>query len=197
MADPTFPCRKCGVDVTQSNCAPSVWRQAVESGGRSRPACKPCISAYARHRYATDPDYRAAAKRRARYRPKRTGATIDCRICGESFQRTTAAETCSDECSLELKRERYRRKNRRRRMKTTPGSYTLAEIAKRDGCRCHLCGKRVNLDLSGMAKWGPTIDHLVPLSNGGLDVPGNVALAHRHCNVARGNRGEVQLKLMG
>jgi 5-methylcytosine-specific restriction endonuclease McrA len=51
------------------------------------------------------------------------------------------------------------------------------------------------MGLSGDHRMGPTIDHLIPVSKGGADVPENVALAHRSCNCARGNRGAVQLRL--
>lgn len=51
------------------------------------------------------------------------------------------------------------------------------------------------MTLSGMAKWGPTVDHLIPLSADGSDQIENVALAHRHCNISRGVGGVVQLIL--
>jgi len=73
---------------------------------------------------------------------------------------------------------------------------SVADIAERDGCRCHICHRKVDLSLSGKAKWGPTIEHIVPVSLGGTNDPGNLALAHRHCNTARGNRGESQLLLV-
>lgn len=120
----------------------------------------------------------------------------DCPDCGCAV----AAKGCKEgtrcpPCSIERQRERYRRKNRRRRVMAT-GTYTLVEIAARDLRRCHLCGKRVNMALSGLDPLGPTIDHLVPLSLGGDDDPRNVALAHRICNVKRGTRGQVQLRLI-
>lgn len=131
------------------------------------------------------------------YQP--SGKQVDCMICGATFTRNAkrTAQCCSPECTLEAKRERYRRKNRARRLKSQPGTYTLTEIAKRDGHRCHLCGKRVDMRLSGMDPDGPTIDHLVPLSDGGDDTPRNVALAHRQCNTIRSVGGEVQLRLVG
>lgn len=44
---------------------------------------------------------------------------------------------------------------------------------------------------------GPTIDHLVPIADGGLDELANVRLAHRQCNCARGRGGDIQLLLFG
>jgi 5-methylcytosine-specific restriction endonuclease McrA len=121
-------------------------------------------------------------------------------MCEEPFHRSGTMRNlcCSTECSLEAKRERYRRKNRARRTKGSPGAYTLAGIAARDDRRCHLCGKRVDMSLSGMDPDGPTIDHLLPLSVGGLDEVANVSLAHRACNIKKGNRGSAtQLRLVG
>jgi hypothetical protein len=87
------------------------------------------------------------------------------------------------------------RKNHARRT-TGPAPLSVFQIAKRDGNRCHICCRKVNMDLSGMAKWGPTIEHILPVSQGGTNEPDNLALAHRHCNVARGNRGHSQLLLV-
>lgn len=73
---------------------------------------------------------------------------------------------------------------------------SVGDIAKRDGCRCHICHRKIDLNLPGTAKWGPTIEHITPVSLGGTNEPSNLALAHRHCNTARGNRGGSQLLLV-
>jgi hypothetical protein len=87
------------------------------------------------------------------------------------------------------------RKNHARRVAGEP-VLSANEIAKRDGCRCHICHRKVDMNLSGKAKWGPTIEHIIPVSRGGTNDPGNLALAHRYCNTARGNRGHSQLLLV-
>jgi len=46
----------------------------------------------------------------------------------------------------------------------------------------------------------PTIDHLIPLADGGSDSPANVATAHFLCNSTKGERhggGGDQLTLIG
>lgn len=101
-----------------------------------------------------------------------------------------------DGCRAESRRDINRRKNAKRRGAGS-GGYSLIDVGERDGWRCHLCGRHIDRQLSGNDERGPTIDHLVPVSSGGRDVLENVALAHRRCNVARGNRGEVQLRLLG
>ncbi|MDH4077360.1 MAG: HNH endonuclease [Acidimicrobiia bacterium] len=80
--------------------------------------------------------------------------------------------------------------------------YTLAEIAGRDGWRCHICQGAVPERLLGKAGYhpkGPSIDHLVPLALGGDDIRANVALAHHRCNSLKGATlpvAGVQLQLL-
>ncbi|MGV4984527.1 HNH endonuclease [Streptomyces sp. NRAIS4] len=66
--------------------------------------------------------------------------------------------------------------------------YALAEIAARDGYRCGLCRKTVPMDRRVPDLLAPTIDHVIPLSEGGDDTKANVQLAHYSCNCAKGAR---------
>jgi 5-methylcytosine-specific restriction endonuclease McrA len=43
----------------------------------------------------------------------------------------------------------------------------------------------------------PTLDHLVPVSAGGVHTRANVATAHFRCNIQRQTGGTVQLRLVG
>jgi 5-methylcytosine-specific restriction endonuclease McrA len=91
--------------------------------------------------------------------------------------------------------ERYRAKCRRRRTLKLGGlieKYTLAEIAERDGRQCGLCRQPVDMTVRNPDPWAPTIDHIVPVSLGGADVRANVWLAHRVCNLRKGNRVPVE-----
>ena len=62
-------------------------------------------------------------------------------------------------------------------------------LGKRDNWICHLCNGEV-LPKAGTAYVpdGATVDHVVPLANGGTHTWDNVALAHRNCNVVRGSK---------
>lgn len=107
-------------------------------------------------------------------------------------------------CQPCLDADRRRRRAVERRQGSIPGlvqeSYSLVEIAERDGYRCRIpsCGKPVAMAKSVPHPKAPTIDHIIPLSAGGDDTKANVRLAHFLCNSRRGNRGDVeQLKLIG
>ena len=105
-----------------------------------------------------------------------------------------------DECREQFRKARDRRKNVKRRAAQDSGGdlYTLIEIAERDGWVCHLCERKVpKRSPKGYHPKKATIDHLVPISDGGRDVRENVRLAHWRCNSARGARGTVQLLLIG
>lgn len=72
------------------------------------------------------------------------------------------------------------------------------DLGERDGWCCHICSGRV-LKRAGTAKQpkGATVDHLVPIADGGSHTWDNVALAHRDCNTSRGAGGQAQLRLTG
>lgn len=68
---------------------------------------------------------------------------------------------------------------------------SLPKLAERDGWRCHLCGGKVT-----KATW--SMDHLIPVSQGGAHSWENVSLAHLRCNQKRGtSRLPAQLRLLG
>lgn len=60
--------------------------------------------------------------------------------------------------------------------------------AQREGLeRCPLCGVELEWD-RGLQPNSAEVDHLVPHSKGGQDVPGNARITCRRCNQSRGNR---------
>jgi ribosomal protein S27AE len=56
-----------------------------------------------------------------------------------------------------------------------------AELLKRDGHTCYLCGGWLSIhDLH--------IEHIIPVSRGGEHTPGNLKVAHKTCNLRKGKR---------
>lgn len=97
-------------------------------------------------------------------------------------------------CQLIRKNAINARKNHKRRA-AGPSVLSVNQIAKRDGTHCHICRRKVDMKLSGISKYGPTIEHILPVSLGGTNDPANLALAHRHCNMLRSNQGHSQMML--
>jgi len=145
-----------------------------------------------RHRYATDPEYRAKLRVRGRAADKKRYATHR----DEKLQRTTAYRlTHLDESRARIKRsaERYpetkttwrlthpdeiaeQQARRKARRHGASGSHILAEwqaLKVAFDHRCAYCRKK-SQEL--------TRDHIIPLSKGGSDNIDNIVPACRSCN---------------
>lgn len=55
------------------------------------------------------------------------------------------------------------------------------ELLWRDGRRCAICGRKIK-DLDDL-----TVDHIVPLAEGGVNAIENYQLAHKSCNEKKGS----------
>jgi len=74
---------------------------------------------------------------------------------------------------------------------------TREGVIARVGRRCHLCKKLARLDVGHLHPLAAEVDHLIPISKGGDNVWDNVAIAHRACNVKKGNKAAGdQLRLL-
>jgi hypothetical protein len=117
--------------------------------------------------------------------------------CGQQIPlKRQKCDDCRDASDREAKRRwRRTRKARQRGVITEP--YTIAEIAARDRYRCGFCRKRVAMTKAVPHPKAPTIDHIVPLAEGGDDTRANVQLAHFLCNSLAGVTGTKQAALFG
>ena len=88
---------------------------------------------------------------------------------------------------------RFRTPNARRHFRrndTEPGNYSDKDVLEAYGLDCHICQTPIDLDAPrqvGKDGWekGLHIDHVYPLSKGGLDTLENVRPAHGKCNVIK------------
>ncbi len=67
-------------------------------------------------------------------------------------------------------------------------SFSLAEIAERDGWICGICGAEVDPLLLWPDQMCASLDHIVPLAAKGPHTRGNCRLAHWICNIRRSDR---------
>jgi predicted nucleic acid-binding Zn ribbon protein len=187
------------------------WIGRFAHPGSARARCHACYLAYEREVYRKrmarqgrvviprDPN-RPRVAQRWKKKSDETDFVRHCVVCGEKFvrgNRQTALRVCSSACHRITESAKNRRKHAKRKGARIGERYTLADVVARDGRRCHLCRKMVDVALPGTDRMGPTVDHLVPIADGGLDELANVRLAHRSCNCARGRGGDVQLLLFG
>lgn len=62
-------------------------------------------------------------------------------------------------------------------------------IYERDEWTCWICTESVDPELIGtLSEWRPSLDHLLPKSQGGSDEISNLSLAHLWCNAALNDR---------
>lgn len=117
----------------------------------------------------------------------------------KQFSGTYCSNVCyrqSDQGKLITRQARHRRRARMHNAKVEEVDPQV--IAKRDKYKCHICRKRVNMDLDCQDKYSATMDHLIPISLGGDHTYANIQLAHRICNSIKGNRAvNEQLLLFG
>lgn len=101
----------------------------------------------------------------------------------------------------ERRRAQLRVKTQRRRALVRDAEAATIDrdrVGERDGWRCGVCRGRVKRDLAYPDPNSPSLDHVVPLSQGGRHAYENVRITHLRCNCARGNRGgDEQLLLVG
>lgn len=126
-----------------------------------------------------------------------------CHECGCAFYSEYGSKRsafCSDECGVRHARRDAKHIRRERFKDAFRDRVYKAQIYKRDGFRCQICGRKVNMTVSVPHPLAPTMDHIVALANGGKHEPKNVRLAHFICNSLRGarcSRGGDQLLLFG
>lgn len=126
-----------------------------------------------------------------------------CKNCGKNFISKNAdiigvpslhlGNYCSDKCNKSILRAREARSSHNRRMKLKGGDlidlYNLADIKQ---WNCWICKEEINKQAKhfrhNINLYGPSIDHIVPLSKGGTHIWSNVELAHVICNSLRGNK---------
>jgi 5-methylcytosine-specific restriction endonuclease McrA len=63
--------------------------------------------------------------------------------------------------------------------------FAVTEVYERDAWRCWICGQPVDPALRAPDPLSKSIDHVVPISEGGPHTRANVKLAHAACNSKR------------
>lgn len=136
---------------------------------------------------------------------------FDCQVCGVTVDMGQLGGKklktyCSPACAKKAQRRQPSRKaGKERRSARKRGARTAVlvyrkRIFERDGFRCQLCGKRLDMKKVAPHPLSPTLDHIIPLSKGGAHEPANVQAAHFLCNARKSDGASPngdQLRLIG
>lgn len=124
-------------------------------------------------------------QQREQWASEYTSKTFACKECGSKVV-TECGKRFRSFCSLACQDRYYVRQHKLRRKEHMRLAYkepvSFKRIYRRDKGLCGICGMPVPLDKSPSNIWGATIDHIKPLSRGGLHAMANCQLAHRLCN---------------
>ena len=181
-------CKDCG--------SPEVtwWVGRIKHPGAAGCRCHPCYLRYTRRRqtpHGSDLGGRIYGPPKV----KTSAALIPCSDCGVMFKRSNIYTRCT---SCATARRRASEQRRRDVIRDGDKNINWRTLGPRDSWCCHICGRKVR-QVPGTAAepFGATVDHLLPITDGGRHVWANVKIAHRVCNLARSTGGTVQLLLVG
>lgn len=126
-----------------------------------------------------------------------------CECCGEMFSSNKAEKKyCSAECCTRANNAIHKDKRiKKMREKIVDRGITLEKLYERDGGICKICGAKCDWDDKYVHESGciitgnsyPSIDHIKPLSKGGLHSWDNIQLTCRHCNSVKSDKEDIPL----
>lgn len=127
-----------------------------------------------------------------------------CRQCGKEFYANRHQYLfCSEECRKKLWNKNHEIKRRIKiKAALVDKDITTDKLIIRDKNKCWLCGGMTNkadriVHVDGWYEAGPThpsIDHVIPLAEGGKHSWDNVRLAHKICNERKSNNLVIETK---
>lgn len=119
-----------------------------------------------------------------------------CESCGSLFFGRNR-KYCSSECAKKIFNSTHKDKRiRKMRAVVIDKGITLEKLYQRDSGRCWICGEQCDYKDYETTKEGyfivggayPSIDHVKPLSKGGLHSWENIKLAHHYCNTIKNDK---------
>ncbi len=117
-----------------------------------------------------------------------------CQLCGKNFTAPQASpKFCSISCSQTASRSiignhraLYSRRRRARIAERFREKIDPITVFERDNWICYLCKTPTLPDSRGSCHpLAPEVDHILPISKGGIEAYSNVACAHRKCNLKK------------
>lgn len=133
-----------------------------------------------------------------RRKPLVVSTCVDCGASVEAVRQRQRCDKCQKRAIRRARGSDTHEARARRRGLPRDYSITADRLFTRDGWRCQICGIKTPKRLKGLQQpQSPTIDHIVPISQGGGHVWENVQTACHACNMRKGAKVLGQLRLVG
>ena len=121
-------------------------------------------------------------------RQRKNARVQSCKQCGIEYTSLNQDGKlyCSRRCVA-----KYARKNRQhiaRSSNRIGGGFSSLDVFKAAKWKCKICGIKVHQATGQHSETQATIDHVVPMSKGGLHVWGNVQCACQRCNASKSDK---------
>lgn len=194
--------------VTCSNRATNAAKSAQPNGRKGR-TCALCGVTFDANNAEQQVCSRACKSAHSASRPEFSRVYFPaCKGCGQVFAaRSSRSAWCSNRCRVADASARVTSFYALACDMTEPGKAAawrrtlVGYLVERDGSKCGICRRKVDVALPSGPRGdgdGPSIDHIVPRSQGGSDDLANLRLTHWRCNRARRTAGgNEQLALVG
>ena len=205
-------CKQCGIEYKsfthyQTFCSTTCRGKARQSLKNTTAICCNCNNPYTpTHKGQKVCSLVCAGKYWSLNSGNRTKISKSCQLCGKSyavFLSNANSQYCSPRCiSLAYSithRDKLRQKSLRyttRKINQFIEDVSLDYIYTRDRGICQLCGKPVDKTLRHPNVKSASLDHIMPISLGGLHENKNCQLTHLGCNCRKNNNIETNKQLI-
>lgn len=190
----TVKCKKCG----------TIKDVSMVTVRHSNVRCDTCYQIKAEERIAKENAIKERNKQIKEWNRQQKGneqinlfdICATCKECGKTFIKKPNSRTyCSDRCrKASINRGKDHRLNKDN---IIDKDITLEKLYIKENGTCYICGRKCDIP-KGLGGTGniqadsyPSIEHVKPISKGGLHSWDNVRLACRGCNNAKGNKYEA------
>lgn len=203
-------CTKCGIEKPSS----AFFKLSVSADGLNS-NCKACLKLYTagrkdkydawrkdnRARLVAQDNERNKNPIRKKYKCDRererrlANPELHSQKQRESYQRNKEKRR-AEKKQFRIEHPDIIRNRNRRRKAVLRGAKTEAyrdvDIFERDKWVCGICSLLIDKNLKHPDNMSRSIDHIVPISKGGMDCPDNVQAAHLVCNIKKRDKYEHQ-----
>lgn len=187
---------ECLVNIIHDTCGKVHQRNANTIRSKNHISCPHCVKEKKEYTKKIKKEIQLMEKERKaiikkidvmrRALEKDLNSHKECPSCGAYFK-SINRKYCSSSC-YKKHENRTREVVRRKRLHSNGEvdySITLDKLFERDDGVCHICKEEVKMNLHSNHNEYGSIDHVIPVVNGGTHTWDNVKLAHRICNTLK------------